>query len=55
LTGETDSRFTPKVKEYHGFKAPTVEENSVQIKPDGSTVVELRYKRLTYTVNYNTD
>jgi hypothetical protein len=53
LTGETASTITPKVKEYHGFEAPEVSE--VEIAADGSTVVELRYRRLTYTVNYLTD
>ena len=53
LTGETASTITPKVKEYHGFEAPEVSE--VEIAADGSTLVELRYRRLTYTVNYLTD
>jgi len=48
LTGTTDDRITPKVKEnqYHGFQVPT--PSQVQISPNGDTVVRLYYTRSAF-------
>ena len=48
LNGKTESEVTPAVKSYEGFKSP--EAQTVTIKADGSTVVEYKYTRNSYTV-----
>ena len=48
LTGTTDTQTAAAAREYEGFTAqPVVQKN---INGDGSTVVEVRYTRNTYTV-----
>ncbi len=49
LTGTTGAQVTPSVKTYTGFISPSTQ--TVTIAADGSTVVEYRYTRQTYTVN----
>ena len=49
LTGTTGAHVTPSVKTYTGFNSPSTQ--TVTISADGSTVVEYRYTRQTYTVN----
>jgi len=55
LTGETDSKVSPKTKEYEGYRTPEAEEISVTILGDGSLIVDYYYPRRTdliYTVNH---
>ena len=52
LTGATGAQVTPSVKTYTGFNSPSTQ--TVTIAADGSTVVEYRYTRQTYTVNLQT-
>ena len=47
LTGTTDTKITPAVKDYEGFTAPVPTE--VTIKADGSLVVTYNYTRNTYS------
>jgi len=49
LRGTTDSYVTPAHKEKHGFTEPDLQR--VQIKPNGSTVVDYVYTRDDYTFN----
>ncbi len=49
LTGATGAQVTPSVKTYTGFNSPSTQ--TVTIAANGSTVVEYRYTRQTYTVN----
>lgn len=49
LRGTTDSYVTPAHKEKHGFTGPDLQR--VQIKPNGSTVVDYVYTRDDYTFN----
>ena len=48
FTGTTDTIVRPSVKNYEGFTAPNVQ--TVQIKPDGSLVVNYYYTRNSYTL-----
>ncbi len=52
LTGTTGAQVTPSVKTYTGFNSPSTQ--TVTVAADGSTVVEYRYTRQTYTVNLQT-
>lgn len=55
LTGETDSKVSPKTKEYEGYRTPEAEEISVTILGDGSLIVDYYYPRrtdLTYIVKH---
>ena len=53
LTGTTDSKVTPSVKSYEGFKAPSTQ--TVTIKADGSLVVTYKYTRNKHTLTWNLD
>lgn len=48
LTGTTNRWVTPAVKNYTGFTSPSTQ--TVQIKPDGSLVVNYYYTRNKYTI-----
>ena len=48
LTGTTNRWVTPTVKSYTGFTSPGTQ--TVQIKPDGSLVVNYYYTRNSYTL-----
>jgi len=48
-TGVAGENITPAVNEYKGFNVPATQ--TVAIEGDGSTVVEYKYDRETYTVN----
>ena len=50
LQGTTGADATVTLKNYPGFEAG--EYTPASIAPDGSTVVEVRYKRKTYTVEF---
>ncbi|MGN0463625.1 MAG: InlB B-repeat-containing protein, partial [Acutalibacteraceae bacterium] len=52
MTGETGSMTAAAAdKSYNGFSAPdTIEQK--EIKADGSTVVEVKYKRYIYTIKF---
>ena len=50
LKGTTDSYITPTRKSYTGFSAPTGQR--VQIKPDGSLIVNYYYTRNNYTITF---
>lgn len=52
-TGTTAASVTPTVKSYSGFKAPSTQ--TVTIAADGSTVVEYKYTRNSYTLTWNLD
>lgn len=51
LTGTTATSVTPAVKDYTGFTAPSTQ--TVTIAADGSTVVEYKYTRNSYTLTWN--
>ena len=51
LTGTTATSVTPDVKDYTGFTAPSTQ--TVTIAADGSTVVEYKYTRNSYTLTWN--
>ena len=51
LTGTTGSKVTPKVKTYGGYTSPSTQ--TVEIKADGSTVVEYKYNLIVYQISYN--
>ena len=51
LTGETLANVTPDVKAYVGFTAPS--KQTVEIKADGSTVVQYKYTRNSYAITWN--
>ena len=51
LYGYAGANTTAGTKTYTGFNTPTVAQ--VAIEADGSTVVNIYYDRLTYTVTYN--
>lgn len=51
LYGYAGANTTAGTKPYTGFNTPTVAQ--VAIEADGSTVVNIYYDRLTYTVTYN--
>ncbi len=51
LTGTTDDYVSPSVNNYEGFTSPNTQ--TVQIKADGSTIVEYYYTRNTYQVTWN--
>ncbi len=53
LTGTTDSKVTPEVKDYTGFSAPQKEE--VTVLGDGKLVVKYYYSRNRYTLTVNGD
>lgn len=53
LKGNADGKVTPATKSYTGFTAPAKQEATVSV--DGSLVVEYRYKRNSYKVNYVTN
>lgn len=48
FTGTTDTTVRPSVKNYEGFTSPSTQ--TVQIKPDGSLVVNYYYTRNSYTL-----
>jgi len=48
IKAQADSEVTPAVKKYTGFTSP--EARTVTVNGDGSTVVEYRYARNTYTI-----
>ena len=50
LTGTTGANVSPAVKTYAGFVSPS--KKDVTIAADGSTVVEYRYTRNSYTVTF---
>ena len=51
LKGTTLSNITPAVKTYTWFKSPAIQ--TVQISPDGSTVVKYVYQRKQYNFQIN--
>jgi uncharacterized repeat protein (TIGR02543 family) len=53
LTGTTNRWVTPAVKTYEGFTSPS--KQTVQIKPDGSLIVNYYYTRNKYTITVNGD
>ncbi|MEE1253465.1 MAG: InlB B-repeat-containing protein [Paludibacteraceae bacterium] len=53
LTGTTAASVTPAVKSYEGFTAPSTQ--TVTIAADGTTVVEYRYTRKSYTLTWYLD
>ncbi len=53
LTGTTDSKVTPEVKDYTGFSAPQKEE--VTVLGDGKLVVKYYYGRNKYTLKVTGD
>ena len=53
LTGTSDDKVTPAVKDYAGFTAPSAQE--ITIAADGSTVLRYYYTRNQYTITFNTD
>ena len=52
-SGYTDDYTSAASKEYAGFTPRTVEQQ--KIKEDGSTVVEIRYTRNSYTITFDSD
>ena len=53
MTGTTGQETSAEAKSYEGF---TVQDFAqTQIKPDGSSVVEIRYSRNSYPVNWVVD
>ena len=52
LSASAGSTVQPKVKNYSGFEAPSVQ--SAVVKEDGSTVITYRYARKTYQYTLNT-
>lgn len=53
LKGTTDTKVTPRTKEYVGFTAPATQ--SAVIAGDGSTVVTYNYTRNKYSVDVDCD
>lgn len=51
LKANVGTEVTPPVKEYPHFIAPT--EQKVPVAADGSTVIEYRYNRKTYTLEWD--
>ncbi|MDD6021061.1 MAG: InlB B-repeat-containing protein, partial [Oscillospiraceae bacterium] len=51
LTGTTGDKAAVEIKSYNGFEVVSSYDNII-IAADGSTVIEVKYDRLTYTVNY---
>lgn len=51
--GITNSVVTPEVKDYKGFIAPEVQ--AVNIKADGSALVEYKYDRKQYEITFNAE
>ena len=51
LTGTTGASVTPAVKSYDGFLKPAAQTTT--IAANGSTVVEYRYDRVEYTIEWN--
>ena len=51
LSGTAGDSVTPAVNSYEGFSSP--EPQTVTIAADGSTVVEYRYKRNSYTLTFD--
>lgn len=49
-TGATNSRTNAKAKSYSGFTAQTIEQKT--IAGDGSTIVNIYYKRIVYDVKF---
>ncbi len=49
--GTTNSFVTPELKDYEGFTAPAVK--TVSVNADGTTVVKYKYKRKTYTLEWD--
>ena len=50
LEGTSDASITPVVNTYTGFTSPATQTTT--IKPDGTTIVEYRYTRNSYTITY---
>lgn len=53
FTGTADSYVTPSVNSYSYFISPSARQ--VQIKPDGTLVVDYYYDRVTYDLTYVTN
>jgi|GEM_PF-4556910 len=53
LTGTTDASVTPSVKSYTGFTSPSTQ--TVTIAGAGTTVVEYKYARKSYTLTWALD
>lgn len=51
--GITNSVVTPRLKDYKGFVAPELQ--TVNIKADGSTLVEYKYDRKQYEITFNAE
>ena len=51
LSGEVGTEVTPEVKKYTGFTAPSTK--TITISLDGSTVVDYKYNRNSYTLMWN--
>lgn len=51
LTGTADAQITPPVKTYENFTSPQTQ--TVQILPDGATLVEYYYTRNTFSLTWN--
>ncbi|MGM9942164.1 MAG: InlB B-repeat-containing protein [Bulleidia sp.] len=49
----SDSTYTPERKMYEGTDQP--DEQTIQVSPDGTSVVEYRYDRKTYQIIVNPD
>lgn len=49
--GTADHYIMPSTKTYEGFTAPSLQQ--VQVKPDGSTVVQYYYGRNLYNLHYD--
>ena len=52
LTGKTDSLTAAQAKQYEGFAAPDSVKQTT-IAADGSTVVEIRYSRLSFVLTWD--
>ena len=53
LTGKTGAQTAVQAREYEGFTAQTITQQT--IKGDGTTVVEVRYTRKQYTLTFKPD
>ena len=52
-SGKTGTQTTVQAKEYEGFTAQTITQQT--IKGDGTTVVEVKYERNQYTLTFDAD
>ena len=53
LSGQTGATTKAVAKPYEGFTAQAITQGT--IAADGSTVVEIKYDRISYTITFNTD